>query len=52
VLEVCCNDFVTHVRAYDPGDTVSEGKASYSSMEAALQDLDSGMKAYIEKWGI
>jgi hypothetical protein len=40
------------VRAYDFGGTVYEGKASYPNMEAALQDLEVGIKAYIEKWGI
>lgn len=40
------------VRAYDFGGTVYEGKASYPSLEAALQDLEAGIKAYMEKLGI
>ena len=40
------------VRAYDQGGTVYEGKASYRSMEAAFQDLEVGIKAYLDKWGI
>jgi len=37
------------VRAYDLGGTVYQGKGSYPSMEAALQDLDVGIKAYMEE---
>ena len=40
------------VRAYDFGGTVYEGKDSYSSMEAALQDLEAGVKAYLNEHGI
>jgi len=40
------------VRAYDLGGTVYQGKASYPNMEAALQDLDAGIKAYMEENGI
>lgn len=40
------------VRAYDQGGTVYEGKASYPSMEAAFQDLEAGIKTYLDKWGI
>lgn len=40
------------VRAYDLGGTVYEGKDSYPSMEAALQDLEAGIKAYLEEHGI
>lgn len=40
------------VRAYDLGGTVYEGKASTSCMEAALQDLDAGIKAYMDENGI
>jgi hypothetical protein len=39
-------------RAYDLGGTVYEGKASYSSMEVALQDLDVHIKAYMDENGI
>jgi len=40
------------VRAYDLGGTVYEGKDSYPSMEAALQDLEVGIKAYLDEHGI
>lgn len=40
------------VRAYDLGGTVYEGRDSYSSMEAALQDLEMGIKAYLDEHGI
>jgi len=40
------------VRAYDFGGTVYEGKDSYPSMEAALQDLETGIKAYLDENGI
>jgi exodeoxyribonuclease V alpha subunit len=40
------------VRAYDLGGTVYEGKDSYPNMEAALQDLEAGIKAYLDEHGI
>jgi hypothetical protein len=40
------------VRAYDFGGTVYEGKDSYPSLEAALQDLEAGIKAYLDENGI
>ena len=40
------------VRAYDMGGTVYEGKSSYPSLEAAFQDLEAGIKAYVEENGI
>jgi hypothetical protein len=40
------------VRAYDLGSTVYEGKDNYPSMEAALQDLEVGIKAYLDENGI
>jgi hypothetical protein len=40
------------VKAYDEGGTVYEGQDSYPSPDAALQDLDAGIKEYTEKWGI
>ncbi|NEO34642.1 MAG: hypothetical protein F6K36_30505 [Symploca sp. SIO3C6] len=40
------------VRAYDQGGTVYEGKDSYPDMESALQDLEAGIKSYMDKWGI
>lgn len=42
----------TFVRAYDLGGTVYEGKDSYPSMEAALQDLEAGIKEYLDEHGI
>ena len=40
------------VRAYDLGGTVYEGEDSYPSLEAALQDLEVGIKAYLDENGI
>lgn len=40
------------VRAYDTGGTIYEGKSSYSSLEAAFQDLEAGIKTYLEENGI
>jgi hypothetical protein len=40
------------VKAYDEGGTVYEGQDSYPSLDAALRDLDAGIKEYTEKWGI
>jgi len=40
------------VRAYDSGGTVYEGEDSYPSLEAALQDLEAGIKAYLDENGI
>ncbi|MEP0949575.1 MULTISPECIES: hypothetical protein [Cyanophyceae] len=40
------------VRAYDFGGTVYEGEDSYLSIEAALQDLETGIKAYLDEHGI
>lgn len=40
------------VRAYDFGGTVYEGDDSYPSMEGALQDLEAGIKAYLDEHGI
>ncbi len=40
------------VRAYDLGGTVYEGKDSYPSLETAFQDLESGIKAYLDENGI
>jgi hypothetical protein len=40
------------VRAYDLGGTVYEGEDSYPSLEAALQDLEAGIKAYLDENGI
>lgn len=40
------------VRAYDLGGTVYEGEDSYPSLEAAFQDLDTGIKTYLDTHGI
>lgn len=40
------------VRAYDEGGTVYKGKARYSSMKTALQDLEAGIKAFLDDRGI
>lgn len=40
------------VAAYDEGGTVYEGKSSYPSLDMALEDLDRGIKAYNDQWGI
>jgi hypothetical protein len=40
------------VRAYDFGGTAYEGKDSYPSLEEALQDLEAGIKAYLDEHGI
>jgi hypothetical protein len=52
-IEIGESEYIdSFVRAYDNGGTVYEGKASYSSMEAALQDLDVHIKAYMDENGI
>jgi hypothetical protein len=52
-IEIGQNDMISaFVRAYDEGGTVYEGKANYPSLDAALQDLDAGIKEYTDKWGI
>jgi hypothetical protein len=40
------------VRAYDLGGTVYEGEDSYPSLEAAFQDLEAGIKTYLDTHGI
>jgi hypothetical protein len=52
-IEIGLHEMISSfVRAYDLGGTVYEGKDSYPSMEAALQDLEAGIKAYMEEVGI
>ncbi|NJL47265.1 MAG: hypothetical protein HC929_06930 [Leptolyngbyaceae cyanobacterium SM2_5_2] len=47
------NDMISaFVRAYDLGGTVYEGEDSYPSLEAALLDLEAGIKAYLDENGI
>jgi hypothetical protein len=40
------------VRAIDLSGLVYAGKDSYPTLEAALQDLDQGIKAYLEENGM
>lgn len=40
------------VRAYDLGGTVYEGEDSYPDLATALQDLEDGIKEYLEENGI
>jgi hypothetical protein len=52
-IEIGENEMISaFVRAYDEGGTVYEGKDSYPSFEAALQDLDTGIKKCMEDRGI
>jgi hypothetical protein len=52
-IEIGQNDMISaFVRAYDLGGTVYEGEDSYPSMEAALRDLEAGIKAYLDENGI
>jgi hypothetical protein len=58
VQEIGCIEIGGHevisafVRAYDQGGTVYEGQDTYPSMEAALQDLEAGIKTYLDEHGI
>jgi hypothetical protein len=55
VEEIGCIEIGDHemipsfVRAYNQGDTVYEGKSSYPNLDEALQDLEQGIKAYLEE---
>jgi hypothetical protein len=40
------------VIAYDEGGTIYEGQNSYPSLDAALQDLDAGIKKRLDELGI
>jgi hypothetical protein len=52
-IEIGQNDMISaFVRAYDLGGTVYKGEDSYPSIEAALQDLEVGIKAYLDENGI
>jgi hypothetical protein len=52
-IEIGLDELIpSFVRAYDFGGTAYEGKDSYPSMEAALQDLEAGIKAYMEEVGL
>lgn len=49
-IEIGENDMTSaFVRAYDQGGTVYEGKESYPTIEAALQDLEAEIKAYLHE---
>ena len=39
-------------RAYDMGGTIYEGKSSYKTIDAALQDLEKHVGEYMEENGI
>ncbi|MGB6016928.1 MAG: hypothetical protein WBG32_19500 [Nodosilinea sp.] len=52
-IEVGQNDVISaFVRAYDLGGTVYEGEDSYPNLDAAFQDLEAGIKAYLDENGI
>lgn len=52
-IEIGENDMTSaFVRAYDTGGTIYEGKSSYPNLEAAFQDLEAGIKTYLEENGI
>jgi len=40
------------VRAYNEGGTVYEGESSYPNLDLALEDLDRGIKEFMEDLGI
>lgn len=40
------------VIAYDEGGTIYEGQDSYPSLDAALQDLEAGIKEHLDELGI
>jgi hypothetical protein len=40
------------VIAYDEGGTIYEGQDSYPSLDAALKDLDAGIKKHLDELGI
>jgi hypothetical protein len=44
--------FPSLVQAFDEGGTVYEGKFNYPSMDAAIKDLEEGIKAHMGLWGI
>ena len=49
-IEIGQNEEISaFVRAYDLGGTVYEGEDSYPSLEAAFQDLEAGIKAYLNE---
>lgn len=40
------------VRAFDEGGMIWEGQQSYRTVDQALQDLDAGIKAWVEEHGM
>jgi hypothetical protein len=40
------------VRALDEGGMVWEGQAHYSTLDAALQDLEAGLAAWMQEQGL
>jgi len=44
-------DIPALIRAYDPGGTIYEGKSSYPTLEAALQDLEKNLVEWLEETG-
>jgi hypothetical protein len=49
-IEIGQNEMISaFVRAYDLGGTVYQGRDSYSSIKAAFQDLEAGIKAYLDE---
>lgn len=54
-IELGYNDDMPYrafARAYDAGGTVFEGKSRYKTIDAALQELEAKVKAYLEDLGI
>ena len=52
-IEIGENEVISSfVRAYDQGGTVYEGNPSYPSIEEALKDLELGIKAHLDEFGI
>jgi hypothetical protein len=51
-IEVGYTDYTrSFLRACDEGGVVFEGASSYSTLEVALQALDTGIKAWLEENG-
>ncbi len=52
-LEMGYNDQVdAFALAYDEGGTIYQGKRSYPSLDAMFDDVEQGIQAYNDKWGI
>ena len=49
-IEIGYQDMIdAFVIAYDEGGTIYEGKSSYPSLDIALEDLERGIKEFIEE---